>query len=168
MSKQPKVLPPERAKKISQKTIEDLDKNQPNVAGTVQIEDQRIHRFVLKDKKTIPKKGRITVIKWLTGTVAMHQHCRNCDRNVLNRKHAAECSGADDMLMRVTPGHSRKEGTTFIDQVLNENQQNQESGLYTKVARAIAMIYEKCLQFTQGEEGYWSSMHRHEDATGVG
>ena len=114
----------------------------------------------------MPKTGttradRWLLLQWRLGAVTRHETCHNCG-GTLTRSHAADCSGATDLLTSLhpevpPPAHSRH---TLIDAVLNQYRQqaSQDGPAHSNCAKAIQLILQKCRGLRQRQQdGRWVS-----------
>jgi hypothetical protein len=149
-------------KPLLMKVISSLDRNQVNVAGTLQMSptDSK-HRHALSSFAFADKKIRIPVLRWLIGCVAMHTKCKSCNDQV-SRAHAVQCSGANNYLLGTYNDDYKKfinENAfgTFIDYLLNLYRFALPGGdFYSNIAKAIGLIYTKCLGYKQQSNGFYS------------
>jgi len=138
-------------------TIQDLDLNQENVAGSILIDDLKT-RNVCKPFAFQDKKHRISIIKWILGGVATHLPCKNCHQE-LSRKHAIECSGAHEFLFTKYGSILQLEENNkmnTIDILLNVYKyEPPNTDFYDDIYHAICMIYKNCLGYQMNQDGFW-------------
>jgi hypothetical protein len=160
---QPKALTATKQKEIARKAMTEFKNASTNIADTIEITGNEKHRFILT-ANTIAKATKITVTRWLLGIVAMHQSCRNCpEPTEVSRSHGQICSGALNYLQNVfeIPLYAR---STPLDYLLNLNRHSTDTNFYEQISTAIAMIYDKCLNCEQSENGFWVPRRAHDNA----
>jgi hypothetical protein len=135
-----------------------IERNTATVAGTLQVETNDEHRHALKAGTFFMKAHRIAIQRWLTGSIAWHQDCRNCDGGKLSRQHAVTCSGAEDYLRGKYGNDINNElNQTALDQLLNKYRNEPPNRIfYGHIFQAISKIYKKCMGFTLRRNGYWA------------
>lgn len=149
-----------QVKKFIQGKISLMDNNLNNVAGVIDYQTGDPFRYILTSN-SVSNEIKIPVIRWLTGTIAVHKPClnNNCGEE-LSRNHAVECSGAQDFLKRkyreefLEMERSNYRGT-IIDLILNKYRSSNEHQIYKNVADGIALIYRNCLKFKQKPNGFY-------------
>ena len=146
-------------KKLYKASLVAMDLGKTNVAGTIQLELTDPIRHILLPRAFQNRRTRTTVMRWITGGIAMHKPCLQCnDGTEVSRAHGAACSGANLLLQAkyytiINPDLLQ----TAMDQLLNHYRTARAppAQLYTDIAEACSLIYTKCLGYNQLENGYW-------------
>jgi hypothetical protein len=136
-----------------------LDRGASNIAGAVQVEPGDPVRDILTAAANQPIASRVTICRWMTGSIVRHDQCRNCDGVELSRAHALECSGANMILQPLWPdGMPLADPTlTLLDNLLNAVRAGKPTQhFYDTVVAAIGLVYTRCLRFRQAANGYWT------------
>ena len=95
---------------------------------------------------------RITITRWIIGTVANNQ---NCDMgNKLNRDRAIACSEAGEYIARIYNAMPTITSYNQIDYLLNKHRHSPRMKFYENMEEAIGMIYRNCLKYEQSENGF--------------
>lgn len=152
-------------KKLLWTKIAALDLGNTNVAGTIRMDPhQQGHRHVLRPYAFSNPRIRVPILRWLVGNVAAHRPCQteNCNAEI-SRRHAVECSGAEEGLMELypwlVPAFVPEVDGTFIDYLLNRfahayKEQDRPQELLLNISSAISAIYFRCLGYQQRENGF--------------
>jgi hypothetical protein len=143
-------------------TIATLDQADNNIAGAIHIEPGDKIRAFLTARSGVDRKTRLSLMRWMLGSVTRHEACIKCGE-VLTRKHAADCSGATVALAERYPGVQPPAGrTTMLDAVLNHhrNTKPQDSNAHSDVAAAVGLIYVECKGYQQQDNGFWVDPNR--------
>jgi hypothetical protein len=162
-------------KGIIRRIISELDLGNTNVAGMIQVDaTQTSLRHVLMPYAFQNPLIRVPILRWLVGNVAIHRPCQaeNCDSEI-SRRHAVECSGAEEGLMEtypwLVPGYDPVIYSTFIDYLLNRfaqahKVQDRPKDLYLNISAAIGAIYHHCLGYQQRENGFYAEPAAQQDS----
>jgi hypothetical protein len=146
--------------RMALEAIARLDRGDRNIAGAIEMESTDPVRFPLRADFTGTMETRVTVTRWMVGAVVRRDACRNnnCGQ-VLTRQHALECSGALDLLEPLRPpAHLARPNLNLLDNILNASRAlTPPPHFYATIARAIGLIYSRCLRFAQRPNGYWTA-----------
>jgi hypothetical protein len=143
------------------KLVYDAINNQRgSIASVIRIDETDKYRAICRPTE-ITRAQRITISRWLTGVVCMHQACAGCEEGaILDRQHGLTCSGAEQFLRNAFP-EMEDEFEMTVDNVLDTLLNNIRNSLDTRVnaiaAEAIAMILTKCRQLEQQLDGHWKT-----------
>jgi hypothetical protein len=145
--------------------IAQLDHGNTNVAGTIRVNPSKNHRHVLRPFAFKSPMVRVPILRWLVGNVAVHRPCDHCDAEI-SRKHAVECSGADQALIDaypyLLPQFDAEVDGTFLDFLLNKFAYPRKPAfdlpeeLYENISAAIGVIYHHCLGYRQQDNGFYA------------
>lgn len=147
----------EQKRKLQHQTIRLLDDGLDNIAGTLLLEENEEIRQIMRVGQC-PKKQRITITRWLLGTITRHEVCKKCNGE-LTRKHAIECSGALTFLRDLFPEVSEPTEQvrwTLLDNILNTYRiARKNTDFYRNIYLAISKVYTECHGFQQAANGFW-------------
>lgn len=152
-------LSTQQVKDLCKDQICRLDPNGTNIAGAIEVGAKDPIRHLFTSACNEPVATRVTLTRWMTGSVVRHDRCRNCPNGVLTRQHALECSGALDLLQPLWPARQplTNPAHTLLDNLLNGARAIAPSHqFYTTVSQAIGLVYTRCLHFSQASNGYWA------------
>jgi hypothetical protein len=161
-----KAFTPAVQKAILHESIRNLDRGNPNVAGSITCRLEEGYRHCLRPYAFISDQIRVPVLRWLIGNVAIHMPCTKpgC-RTTISRQHAASCSGAHQALAIRYPQEASQyqqllatnpqTRSTLIDLLLNNHCMTPPAPLYSDIASAISMIFETCLGYRQKANGFF-------------
>jgi hypothetical protein len=86
------------------------------------------------------------ICRWRLGRIACHQLCKNCNKHQLSRKHAVNCFGLEDKLIRrYDKVEFESHRATFMDTLLNKYFYGFNLDLWKDLECAISKISTVCL-----------------------
>jgi hypothetical protein len=158
-----------KLKTVIQTTIAELDKDNPNVAGVLVYEPGEKYRYCLQANAFQKEKDKLLktpLLRWLTGTIAVHKPCLNSNCGLeLSRSHAISCSGAGEYLSSKFPieaaEYYQNENViinrgTILDYILNKHRHSKDMRMYRYCGKAISMVYQNCLHYRQKHNGFYA------------
>ncbi len=130
-----------------------------NVGSSLVLDDLEGPRGILSH--SMPRSVRATIIRWLIGNVAW-RHFRHdgevCSED-FSRRHALECSGAEEYLEVAFPNTEDLPSHNILDRILNKYRQAKQdefpADYYETIYNAICMIFSSCLHFQVMPSGWW-------------
>ena len=134
--------------KFKQKVLDALEK------GVAEFIDARKLSSVqlLLQPRAMSQGQKATIIRWLVGTVAQHQDCKNCEDGELSRQHAIECTGVHlDLELQVPAGCPMN----AIDYNIAKWNPERPRSYLNKIENAIVTILRDCRKIEVQESGYW-------------
>jgi hypothetical protein len=143
-------------------TIASLEEDEDSIAGVIQVEPGDKARLFLSAQTGVDRKTRLSLMRWMLGSVTRHETCVKCGAT-LTRRHAADCSGSTAILIERYPAVNPPNGrATMLDAVLNHtrNLKPAESNACADVAAAVALIYMECKGYQQQANGFWIDPNR--------
>lgn len=145
--------------------ISNLDSNETNVAGSIDVFPNEGFREVIKPNVIQDKKVKYAIIKWILGGIAMHTTCKHCGE-CLSRKHAIQCTDTETILKEKYHSvlNNYKPERNIIDRLLNQFRNKAPTGeFYEDIYKCIKKIYTQCLGYHQLENGHWQDRNRIEE-----
>ena len=88
------------------------------------------------------------LVRWRLGRIAYHQKCLNCKKETLSRKHAAICSGVDQILYEKYDQVESFYSQNILDTLINKYMFGNHLLIWKDIAWAIDQIQKLCLGFT--------------------
>jgi hypothetical protein len=128
-----------------------------NVGESMLLEENDKLRKILHAGVLDSPELKVANIKWILGGIAMHQQCLKCNRKLLSRQHALDCTGYAYRLRQ------KFKFLNFTDIKRNEldvvhnyyrNEKNVE--LYLLTEKIVTKIYKRCLGFRKKNNGFWT------------
>jgi hypothetical protein len=115
------------------------------ISNSIQVDPSMKLPSILSWDGEEDSKIKLEIIQWRLGRVAYHQHCLNCHRAQLSRRHALECSGVDENLFNEFQNINLTQSSNILDSILNHFKFERDTKILEKISVAIQTIKRVCL-----------------------